>query len=124
MSNRKLFGRATVHVNGQFYDTLPGATLEVGGIRNVSRPFTHGIKFSQNLAPSRIVCSVPVTEETSLLALSQLTGAEITFACDTGRTYIVRNGVQTSPVTVADGDSGGVAPLEFSGDPAEEVVNG
>jgi len=122
MSNRKLLGRATIHVNGQFYDASPGASLDVGGLRNVSRPFTHGIKYNQNLQPARVVCSVPVTEDTSILALSQLTEVEVTFKGDNGRTYIIRNAVQVGTVTVADGDSGGVAPLEFSGDPAEEVV--
>jgi hypothetical protein len=124
MSNRKLLGRARITVDGQFYDSLPGASLEVGGIRNVSRPFTHGIKFNQNLQPGRVLCSVPVTESTSILALSQLTEVDVTFESDAGTTYIIRNAVQMGAVTVADGDSGGVAPLEFSGDPAEEVVNG
>jgi len=124
MSNRKLLGRASIHIDGQFYDSLPGATLEVGGLRNVSRAFTHGVKYNQALDAARIVCSVPVTENTSLLALKQLTEVDVTFTGDNGRTYIVRNAVQTAVVTVADGDSGGVAPLEFSGDPAEEVVNG
>lgn len=124
MSNRKLLGRARIVIDGQFYDTLPGAQLEVGGVRNVSRAFTNGIKYSQNYQPSRVICSVPVTEDTSILALAQMTEVEIHFNSDAGKSYIVRNGVQVGAVTVADGDSGGVAPLEFSGDPAEEVSNG
>jgi hypothetical protein len=124
MSNRKIFGRAQIIIDGQFYDSLPGAQLEVGGLRNVSRSFTNSIKYSQNLQPARVLCSVPVTEETSLVALAQIAEAEIQFIADTGRSYIVRNAVQTGAVTVSDGDSGGVAPLEFSGDAAEEVVDG
>ncbi len=122
MSNRKLFGRATIHIDGQFYDSQPGASLQVGGLRSVARAFTHGIKYNQSLQPSTITCSVPVTEDTSIVALASLTEVDITFRCDSGRTYIIRNAVQTGAVAVSDGDSGGIAPLEFSGDPAEEIV--
>lgn len=124
MSNRKIFGRATLHVDGQFYDTQPGAILEPGGITNVSREFTHSVKYSQRLSAARVTCSVPVTSETSITQLKGLTEVEIHFTSDAGRTYIIRNAVQTGAVGTGDGDSGGVAPLEFSGDPAEEVVNG
>jgi hypothetical protein len=123
-SNRKLFGRAQIVINGQFYDSLPGAQLEVGGLRNVTRPLTNSIKYSQNLQPSKVTCAVPVTKDTSILALLQMTEAEIHFVTDVGRSYIIRNGAQVGAGAVADGDSGGTLPLEFNGDPAEEVVDG
>lgn len=124
MSNRKLFGRAQIVINGQFYDALPGAQLEVGGLRNVARPFTNSIKYNQSLQPAKVTCSVPVTQDTSILALSQMTEVEVHFTSDAGKSYIIRNAVQTGAAAVADGDSGGVLPLELSGDPAEEVIDG
>lgn len=124
MSNRKIFGRAQIVIDGQFYDAQPGAYIKPGGLKNTSRAFTNSIKYSQSLIPAEVGCSVPVTEETSILALQQITEAEIHFTSDAGKSYIVRNAVQTGEVQVADGDSGGVAPLVFSGDPAEEVANG
>lgn len=123
-NDRKIFGRAQIVVNGQFYDAQPGAYIKVGGIKNTSRQFTHGSKYSQSTIPSEVGCGVPITENTSLRQLQELTDAEIHFTSDVGTSYIVRNAVQTGEVQAADGDSGGVAPLVFNGDPAEEVKNG
>lgn len=124
MSDSKIFGRVQVVINGQFYESLSGATLMVGGLRNVAREFTNGIRYNQRLTAARITCSVPVGKETSIVALTQLVDAEVHFNADSGKSYIVRKAFQTGEGTVSDGDSGGVLPLEFSGEPAEEVSNG
>lgn len=120
----QIHGRATIRIDGQFYDSEPGASIEVGGTTNISRPMTHTVKYSQTYQPGRITCGIPLTDDLSLVQLKGLTGVEVTFETDNGKTFILRNAVQVGAAALAGGDSGGVVQLEFSGDPAEEVVNG
>lgn len=120
--SRKTLGRATIRVNGQVFDSEPGASLLVGGLKNNARQTTETFYYNQTKIPSRLSCRVPVTADVSLRALQEITDAEITFEGDTGQTYIVRNAVQTGDVEVADGSDGGFAALVFEGDPAEEML--
>lgn len=122
-TERKLFGRATIHIDGQFYDSDPGASIVPGGLRATAREFTHGVKFSQRLTKAVITCAIPFTGDVSLVDLASIMEVPVSFKCDNGRSYIVRNAVQTGDAAVSGGDSGGTISLTLEGDPAEEVVD-
>lgn len=119
---RKTLGRATIRVNGQVYDTEPGATILPGGLKNNARQTSDRFYYNQTKIPARMTCRVPITADVSLRQLQELTDAEITFEADTGQTYIMRNAVQTGDVEGADGADGGFASLTFESDPAEEML--
>ncbi|MBI1214553.1 MAG: hypothetical protein GC185_01885 [Alphaproteobacteria bacterium] len=119
---RAIVGRATIRVNGEFFDTMAGAKLIPGGKQNTSRPTSHGYRYTQTYLPSMLTCSVAVGAGQSVKDLQSISGAEITFTADTGQTWIIRNAAQTAQVGVADGPDGGTADLQFEGDAAEEDI--
>lgn len=119
----KFYGRATIRVNGQFYDTEPGAELVLGGIKNTARPTTHGVGYSQSYTPSRLTCRVPYKADMTLRDLQEMTEAEVTLITDTGQTFVMKDAFQTGDVTITDGDSGGFAALVFEAAAAEEILD-
>jgi hypothetical protein len=120
--SQQILGRAKIRVNDAFYDSEPGALLEVGGTKNNTRMTSHSVKYNQSLIPARVTCSVPLSEGTSLRALQEIADAEIHFEADTGQTFIIRNAFQVLAVAVSDGEQGGMVALEFNGSPAEEML--
>lgn len=119
----KVVGRAEIRINGQFYDTQDGATLQPGGIKNTDRMGMHSFHHNETLMPSVLTCSVPVTAGLSVMNLQQMSGAEITFTADTGQTYILRGACQTGDAQIVAGAQGGFISCEFKGQPAEEVLS-
>lgn len=122
-TERKLFGRATIHIDGQFYDSDPGASLAPGGLRSTAREFTHGVKYTQRLTKAVVTCAVPFTGDVSLVSLASITEVPVSFKCDNGRSYLIRNAVQTGDAAVSGGDSGGTIALTLEGDAAEEIID-
>ncbi|MCC6581967.1 MAG: phage tail tube protein, partial [Phycisphaeraceae bacterium] len=74
--NNQILGRATIRIDSQVFDTEPGATIRPGGIKNTSRQMTDKHYFSQSEISARLTCKVPVSPETSLRQLQEITGAE------------------------------------------------
>jgi len=62
-----------------------------------------------------------VSAETRLAELAAIKDATITFECDTGQTYLMRNAFITEPPQVTAGD-GGKVPLKFAAPAAEEMA--
>lgn len=118
----KILGRAKILIDGTFYDSEPGAECQIGGITHTSRMFTHGHKYSERKIPGRVSCSLPLTPDLSIKKLQALAGVVVHFECDSGQTYVFNNMAQTGDVVFSDGDQGGTVPLEFYGDPAEELT--
>lgn len=119
----KILGRAKIRIENVFYDSEPGAECQPGGIVNNSRMMSHGHKHSERLIAGRVTCAVPLVAGLSAKKLQSLAGVEIHFECDTGQVYVFSNMAQTADVAFADGDQGGTVPLEFHGDPAEELLS-
>lgn len=118
----KIHGSATLRLNGQHIETNDDATLTVGGTKNTPRTIGKKFYHSESYMASKVECKVPVTAETSLRELQEMSGVELHFLSDTGRTYIIREAVQTAEVSVQGGESGGEASLVFEGEAAEEVL--
>lgn len=117
----KFLGLATISFDGQVISTAKGASLDVGGIKR--NPVVSGrrVGFAEEIIPATIECETVLEEGASLEAFRNIKGATITFAADTGQTYVVRDGFLTDPPKLKDGEGGNVE-LKFAGPPAEEVV--
>jgi Phage tail tube protein len=118
----KIHGRATIRINGQVYETDDDATLQPGGLKNNERMTGDKFFYNQTNIPSKLTCKLPVTREVSLRELQEINEAEITFASDNGRTWIIRNAAQTGDVQVQGGADNGKVELTFHGEPAEEMM--
>lgn len=118
----KLPGRATVRVDGVFYDSLPGASITPGGVQNTDLAGMWGIHHSEALIPAVMSASFPVKPGMSVATFQGKSGVEVTFVTDTGLTYIMRDAFVTNVIALPVGNGGGAIPVEFKSNPAEELI--
>jgi hypothetical protein len=118
----QIHGQATIRMNGTVLESEDTASLIVGGLKNngrmVGRKFVH----NQTMVAARVKCKVAVGAGTSLRDLQEISGAEIIFESDTGRTWIIRDAAQSAELELSGGAEGGTVELEFTGNPAEEMA--
>lgn len=118
----KIHGQATIRINGTVIESEDGASLTVGGLQNNGRMIGRKFVHNQTTIPSGVKCKVAVGADTSLRDLQEISGAEILFESDTGRTWIIRDAAQTAALELTGGADGGTVELDFKGNPAEEMV--
>lgn len=109
---RKVFGRATVTVNGQQLLINRDASINVGGVtrHTVKGDTVHG--FAEEAMESVVEIQVTVTDGASLKAWGAIDNATVIFETDTGQTFQLPNAwVQDPPE--ATGGEGGRVPLRF-----------
>jgi len=116
----KFFGIATIKLDGDVLESMPGASLDIGGFTRtpVSGDHVHG--YHETPKPALLECEVKMKAETSLADLAAVVQATISFECDTGQSYVIRNAWIIDPPAVKSGDNGSVS-LKFAGPPADEV---
>lgn len=119
----KIHGRATIRFNGQVFETDDDATLQVGGLKNNDRTTGNKFYYNQSFIPSTVTCKIPVTKDVSIKQFQEMNEAELQFASDTGRVYIIRNAAQTGDVQLQGGSDNGKIELTFNGEPAEEMLS-
>lgn len=114
-------GKAYIKVNGQLLESMPGASIDIGGVERKPVVGNNSVLgYSESPRPAMVECEIAVGQNTSLTDLAKAVDATITFECDTGQTYIVREGFLTEPPKATDGE-GGKVPLKYAGQPAEEM---
>lgn len=119
MSN-KIMGKAQIKANGALQETLPGATLDIGGPSRTTVAGANAILgFTEAVAPSKIEFEIAVKGHTSLAAIRRWDDVTVTFEADTGQTWVVSHGWVTNPPTTTDND--GKAKVTIEGPPAEEM---
>ncbi len=114
------FGRAFIRVNGVSVASLPGtAKLSPGGLERTPVTGDHGyLGHTAKPVHSEVECDIAVDANTDIQALNDTEDATITFECDSGQVYIVRNAASATPAAMQSGD--GKASLKFIGAPAEK----
>lgn len=115
------FGKAFISVDGSLLATMPGAKLNLGG--NERTPVVGDnavLGFTEAPVAALLTCEISLGEGSSLETLRKLKGATVTFECDTGQTYVMREAFTTKALEISAGDAGKVS-LEISGQPAEEM---
>lgn len=118
----KIPGRASIRVNGRFYDSLPGATITPGGTLNTEQLGTWEVHRSEGLVAAMVSASFPAKQGVSVQFFQGLADVELTFKADTGQTWVIRDAFVKNVVSLQVGNSGGFIPVEFGGSPADEVV--
>lgn len=116
----KVFGRATIKVNGKLLDSNKGASLDVGGVKRTSKMTSRGrAGSSEEQMASKIECSIPMKTDVSLKQLQALTDVTILFETDVGKLYTVAHADCMDPPVIDD--QNGDAKLVFEGDEAQET---
>lgn len=114
-------GKAYIKVDGELLETMPGAKLDPGGVtRTTVAGNNRVLGYSEKPKQSRLECQIAMGAQTSLARLGAIKDATVTFECDTGQTFVMRNAWLTDTPNATDGD-GGQVPLIFEGQPAEEM---
>lgn len=117
--SKKVLGRAFVRYDGKALPTLPGAKLNPGGKERTPITLENGsVVYTEKLTHAEIEVEVAFGKDTDILALNKITEATITFECDTGQRFIMRNGFCTGPVNLSAGD--GKGSLKFAGEAVEQ----
>lgn len=115
-------GKAFIKVDGDLLESMPGAKIDIGGNKRDPVVGSHTVYgYAEQVQPARVEVEISVGPNTSLAKLRDITDATITFECDTGQVYIVRNAWLSETLTVTEGE-GGKVPLVFVGPPAEEMA--
>lgn len=115
----KVFGRASIKVDGKLLDSMKGATLDMGGTKRTAKVTSKRVAgFTEETMQSKVECAIPLTAGVSLSDLQKVSDATINFETDSGQRYTVAHAFLTDPPTT--GDSDGEVKLVFEGEPAQE----
>lgn len=119
MSGKRL-GIVRIKLAAELLESLPGASIDIGG--TVRTPVLGGsamLGFTEQIKESVVECEIAVGVGTSLVTLNSVADTTLTFECDTGQVYVVRNACLAEPPKATAGE--GKATLKFFGQPAEEL---
>ncbi len=115
-------GRAFIKMDGSMLETLPGATLKIGGFaRNTVVGSNAVLGYSESPEAAELECQISLGAGIALEDFRQAKAVTITFEADTGQTYIMSEAWLTESPSITQGDDGPV-DLKFASKPAEEVT--
>lgn len=105
----KRFGMAYIRVDGELLETMPGASIDIGGVeRNNVDGDNEVLGFSERPVPAVIECEISMGPHTSLEKIRQITDATVTFECDTGQKYVCANAWVSNTLKATSGEGGKV----------------
>lgn len=117
----KVMGKALIKANGRVLDTLPGASLDIGGVtRETVTGDNRVIGQKSTPRPSKIEFEIAVTRQTRLADIARWEDVVVTVEADTGQTWVVPSAWTTEPPTTTTSD--GKAKVVMEGLPAEEMT--
>ena len=119
MAAAKRLGKAVIKIGGMTLETMPGATLDPGGIvRETQVGANEVLGPTEKPKQSRVECTVSIRAGTSVSDL-QKAFVSLLFSGDTGQVWSIGSAWCIEPPAI---DSGaGTARLIYEGTPAEEV---
>lgn len=118
----QLIGRAFISVNGERVRSEPGATIDIGGVMRETVIGDIGVDgYAETPKQAVVDMSVSVGRGEGVARYRDLNDTSITFECDTGQVFSVRNAWLTEPPIIT-GQNGGQVKLKFEGPPAEEQI--
>lgn len=117
----KIFGRAFIRVNGATLASMPGSgKIDPGGVERSPVVGDSGfLGYTEKPVHGEVECDIAVDANTDIGALNKTTDASITFECDSGQVFVMRNASLATPVKAQSGD--GKASVKFIGSPAEQT---
>ena len=112
----KVTGIVYIKINGELLESMPGATLEFGGVEREPVITTRVAGYTEKVKEAMVSCKIAHTADTDLPKIGETVDSTLEFECDTGTTYVVSNAWLAKPPKLS-GDGEGVE-LEFMGEPA------
>jgi hypothetical protein len=118
----KKLGKAIIKIDGQVLESMPGASLDIGGSERTTLVGQNEVQgFFETPKQSRLECEISVGTETRLDAMRGWDNVTASFECDTGQQYVIQGAwlLNTLALKAAEG---GRVELQFEGPPAEELI--
>jgi hypothetical protein len=120
MPGNQRTGRAYIYINGTLYES--GDDAKLSNYLGIEREAVVGAEvygFSEKPVAPTIVCSLIHGGGLRLTDLKKLTDVTVTFRCDTGEVYVLKNGwvAKADDFTAKDGK----APVTFMGKSVEPI---
>lgn len=112
----KLTGIVLIEVEGETLESLPGATIDLGGVTQTPVMTDTGKRhYTETYSESSIECQIAhITGEDATRFLT-IRDKTIMFKCDTGQVYVMNDGCLSDTPKLADGK----VALKFGGSPAK-----
>lgn len=115
-------GKATIKIGGVTLKSLPGAKLNMGGVKRTAVISDGGVVgYSEEVVAPMLDCTVVLGKGESAKALD-FDDATATFAADTGQMWSLGNAFNTEPIEITAKDGGGI-PLKISAKTCEEITS-
>jgi hypothetical protein len=113
-------GRASITYDGQEIDSMPGAKINLGGIKRKQVVGMHRVGYSEEVAAATVECDLMVSATTPIEEIRSIAGATVVFRTDIGKAWMIRDAFIEDPLDVTSGD-GGKVKIKLTGAPAETV---
>lgn len=117
----QLTGIVYIKIDSLLLQTLPGATLDLGGLERSARNGYSHYGHADSFKESTVTCEVVHGAATDLVALGDTDSATLTFECDSGPIYTIARAFLTMPPVLTGGADSKV-DLEFKGEAAIQAA--
>lgn len=120
MSMKKL-GKSVLTLNGQRFQTYPGASFDPGGTVRSEKVghVVHG--YSEAERAGSLEVEIDHGTETDIIAINKMADVTMMLETDTGQTYVGRNWWVSEPATFTDGPDSKVK-FKVMGPPVEPMT--
>lgn len=117
----KMFGQATVTVNGQQLLVAEGAKLNLGGVKRNTVKGNSVYGYAVEAAEATVECDVHPDSTFDFDLLNNMSDGTVQFTCDTGQTYVLPHAWVAEPLDATSANNGGKSKIKFAAATAEQV---
>lgn len=117
-------GKAYIKIDGQLYESMSGAKLSnFSGVERDPVVGTDTFGYAEKAVTPTIDCEFAHGSSLSMATLAAITNSTVTFECDSGPTFILRNAWWAKGGDLATGDGGGKVTAQFMGLKCDEMLS-
>jgi hypothetical protein len=114
----KVTGIIKIYVNGSLYRVKKdSSSMDMGGYENTPVCGHEYYGSTSTFKPGTVECRLVHMSDTDLEEVDNISGANVRFETDTGKTYLMRNADRAETVKL---EAGGEVPLKLHGSPIVE----
>lgn len=117
----KMFGKATVSVNGQQLLVAESSKLNLGGVKRATVKGNGVYGYAEETMEATVECEVYVDSTLNLDLLNNMADGTVQFSCDTGQVYVLPHAWMVDPVEASAANNGGKVKVKFAAAQAEQV---
>lgn len=117
----KMFGKATVKVDGQAMLVDDASKLSTGGNKRNVVKGTDVYGYAEEVMEARVEMNVFISSQTDIDAINAMTDVTVMFQLDSGQTRVLPHAWLESPLEPTAANNGGKTPLVFVAAKSERI---